>query len=93
MPQFVTVSVFLIRRLNVELKVIYRSSGLVKIEPYQCKETNLRLWLSIAQTQTVLAETKLQSNKGGNHLQSLQALFQHDGWELKEIEERVEYSL
>ena len=94
MPQLVTVSVFLIKRLHVELMVNLRSTGLVKIEPYHCKEQNLRLWSGIAQTQTVLAQTKLGDlKKNEDQLPLLLSLFQQGGWEVKEIEERKEVSL
>lgn len=80
----ITVSLFHIKRMNIELQVVLRSTGLVKIEPYQCKEENLRLWSGIAKTQAVLAQTQLESNKGGQMLSMLYALFRHNGWEIKE---------
>lgn len=79
-----TVSIFRIRRMNIELQVVLRSNGLVKIEPYQCKEENLRLWSGIAKTQAVLAQTQLEMNKGGQLLSLLYSLFHHNGWEIKE---------
>lgn len=93
MSQFVTVSVFLITRLHVELMVNLRSTGLVKIEPYRCKDENLRLWTGIAKTQTVLAQTKLGMKNNEDQLQLLFSLFQQEGWVVKEIEERKEVSL
>jgi hypothetical protein len=93
MSQLVTVSVFLIRRLHVELRVVVRSTGLVKIEPYQCKEENIRLWSGIANTQTVLAQSKLSSSDSKNHLDVLQTVFRQSGWDVEEVEERKEVSL
>lgn len=93
MSQLITVSVFLITRLHVELVVNLRSTGLVKIEPYRCKDENLRLWSGIAKTQTVLAQTKLGLQNSEDQLQLLFSLFQQGGWEVKEIEERKEVSL
>jgi hypothetical protein len=94
MPEQVTISVFLIRRLNISLWVVLRSTGLVKIEPYQCKEENQRLWSVIAKTQTVLAQTQLEQNRGQqSQLSVLCTLFQQHGWEVKKMEERKELSL
>ena len=59
MSQQVTVNVFIIRLLHIELMVVVRSTGLVKIDPYQCRQENLRLWTGIAKTQTLLAQATL----------------------------------
>ncbi|HEU4904159.1 MAG TPA: hypothetical protein VFT06_15240 [Flavisolibacter sp.] len=80
----ITVSVFHIKRMNIELEVVLRSNGLVKIEPYRCKAENLRLWTGIAKTQGVLAQTQLELNKGGQLLSVLYSLFHHNGWEIME---------
>jgi len=93
MPQQITISVFLIKRLNVELLVLLRSTGSVKVEPYQCNEENLRLWSGIAKTQMVLAQTQLEQNRSVHQVNLLYALFQHGGWEVRELEERKEVSL
>jgi hypothetical protein len=79
----INVSIFHIKRMSIELEVVLRSNGLVKIEPYQCKEENLRLWSGIAKTQAVLAQTQLELNKGGQLLSVLYSLFHHNGWEIK----------
>lgn len=89
----VTVNVFLIKRLNVVLMVVFRSTGLVKVEPYQCKEENLRLWAGIAKTQMTLVQIHLQQSKERNQLQLVQSLFQHGGWEVELLEEKKEFSL
>lgn len=87
--QQVTSCVFLIRRLNIALQVVIRSTGLVKVEPFQCKDENLRLWTSIAKTQSVLAQTRLEQRKEGQlPLPVLYDLFQQHGWEIKAVEEQ-----
>ena len=93
MPQHVTINVFLINRLNVELTVVLRSTGLVKIEPHHCSTENLRLWSGIAKTQTTLAQLHLQQSNGRNSLKVLHSLFQHRGWEVKPLENAEEFSL
>jgi hypothetical protein len=93
MSQQITVNIFLIKKLNVELQVVFRSTGLVRIEPYQCKEENIRLWSVIAETQTVLAQTQLNANRSDNNLDRLYTVFQHNGWQVRLLEERKEYSL
>lgn len=77
----------------MELMVNLRSTGLVKIEPYRCKDENLRLWSSIAETQTVLAQTKLGLKNNEDQLQLLFMLFQQGGWEVKEVEKRKEVGI
>jgi hypothetical protein len=93
MTQQITIHVFLIRRLNIELCVMLRSSGLVKVEPYQCKDEHLRLWTGIAKTQTLLAQALLEQEKAENPLRLLYALFQNNGWQVRTVEERKEFSL
>jgi hypothetical protein len=93
MSHQVTVNVFIIRRLHIELMVVVRSTGLVKIDPYQCRQENLRLWTVIAKTQTLLAQATIELHKNSRHLPLLHSLFRSDGWEIKAVEERVELSL
>ena len=78
-----TIAVFLIQRFSIELQVMLLADGHVKIEPYQCKEENIRLWSGIAKTQTVLAQSQIDVNRGGHYFAILQAHFQHRGWEVK----------
>ena len=90
MPEPVNISVFLIQRLSIALRVVIRSTGIVKIEPFQCKDENLRLWTVIANTQTVLAQTRLAQNKEGRlPLSVLCSLFQQLGWEIRAEEEPI----
>ena len=93
MPLQITIHVFLIRRLNIELRVVLRSTGLVTVAPHQCKEENLRLWTGIAKTQTILAQGHLEQNRNAKLLDRLAALFQSSGWEVTALEERNEFSL
>lgn len=93
MPQQVITNLFLIRRLTVQLLVTLRSTGLVKIEPFQCKPEQMRLWSSIANTQTTLAQLQLEQTEGGDNVAILYALFQRGGWDIKALEERKEFSL
>jgi hypothetical protein len=93
MPQEVAIRMFLIRRLNVNLQVILRSSGLVRIEPYGCKKENLRLWTGIATTQSALAQLQLEQNRESNQYDLLCSLFQRGGWEIIRQNEWTEFSL
>ena len=84
---------FLIKRLNVELIVVLYSTGLVKISPYRCKAENQRLWSGIAKTQSVLAQTQLEMNKGLRSLEVMYTLFQQSGWEVRALEEMNEQNI
>jgi hypothetical protein len=78
---------FLIQRSVVKLKVSILPSGLVSIEPYQCKPENLRLWQTIARTQATLAQLQLEANKTSSPYPILFATFEKQGWDIKhEIE-------
>jgi hypothetical protein len=93
LPEQVTIRVFLIKQFNMELQVVHRSTGLVKIEPYKCKEENLRHWTVIAKSQTFSAQAQLQMNKGRQMPEVLVSYFENDGWDVKEVEVREEFSL
>lgn len=84
-----TIQVFLIQRLGVTLLVTYRSSGLVKVEPFACKSENLRLWTGIATTQAVLAQMQLSLNKGQQPITVLTNVFQKGGWYLTAVDENA----
>ena len=86
MPLQLTADFFIIASHNVELMVVLQSDGWVKLEPYQCKEANMRLWAVIAKTQTALAQIQLQGHKGNHPLRFLQTLFQSSGWDVKQLE-------
>jgi hypothetical protein len=88
-----TTTAFLVRRHNVELLVVLRPSGLVNMEPYQCKAENLRLWTVIAKTQMVWAQAQLANDKDKNSAAVLPACFQKSGWEVTELEARKERSV
>ena len=83
----ITTQVFLMQRLGVTLLVMYRSSGLVKIEPFSCKSENLRLWTGIATTQAVLAQMQLSLNKGQQPVTVLANVFRKGGWNLTAVDE------
>lgn len=71
---------FLIKRFQITLKVELSANGLVRVEPYQCKSADLRLWAGIAKTQNLLAQSKLELRKGERPFLILHMLFKQDGW-------------
>lgn len=79
---------FLIRKASVELKITLRYKT-ASVEVAKCTIANRPLAESVARIQQQLLSTVLRNYAGENHYAYLLALYSHQGWSIKEVEEEV----
>ena len=77
---------FIIKKSTIALKIAFSSPDSVRIEPYQCKEENLRLAESIAKVQTAIAKLHLQAHKKALPQTLLLSFFDQKGWDVEIVQ-------
>lgn len=77
------------QRYAICLKATPQPNGSIKIEPHNCTAKNLCLCRGIAQTQTILVQRLLGTNKKAEPQVFLWSLFQEKGWTVEDAPEQI----